>query len=94
MPFPEPVLDALHQLVPCDVVAYHDGPFGQPAAAFVGEPRGHVTSAMRAAEVRYLHQDRLTPVAGARKFSDFLTRGSFIASTFTARPRAHLESRT
>ena len=77
MPFPEPVLDALHQLVPCDVVAYHDGPFGQPAAAFVGEPRGHVTSAMRAAEVRYLHQDPLTPVAGARKFSDFLTRGEF-----------------
>jgi hypothetical protein len=50
MPFPEPVLEALRRLVPCDVVAYHDSPIGRPAAAFVGEPRGEVTSTIRAAK--------------------------------------------
>jgi DNA-binding CsgD family transcriptional regulator len=63
--------------VPCDVVAYHDAPIGRPAALYVGEPRGGVTSALRAAEIRYMHQDPLKPVDGARKFSDFLTRREF-----------------
>jgi DNA-binding CsgD family transcriptional regulator len=77
MPFPKPVLEALRRLVQCDVVAYHDAPIGRPAAAFVGEPRGEVTGTIRAAEVRYLHQDPLTSAEGACKFSDFLTRPEF-----------------
>ncbi len=75
--FPESVLEALRRLVPCDVVAYHERPIGNPAVAYAGEPRGEVTSAIRAAEVRYLDQDPLTPADGARKFSDFLTRRAF-----------------
>ncbi|HEY3069828.1 MAG TPA: helix-turn-helix transcriptional regulator [Gaiellaceae bacterium] len=74
-PFPEPVLVALHRLVPCDVVAYHEGrPIAEPALVFTGEPRGEMTPETRAAHQRHLDQDPLTPVEGARKYSDFLSR--------------------
>jgi hypothetical protein len=72
--FPELVLEALRRLVPCDVVAYRESPIGNPAVAYAGEPRGEVTSAIRAAEARYLEQDPLTPFDGVRKISYFLTR--------------------
>lgn len=77
VPFPEPVLEALRRLVPCDVVSYHEQPLGQPAVAFAGEPRGGWTREMRDAEVRYWHQDRLAPVDGARKIADFLSQREF-----------------
>ena len=76
-PFTEPVLDALRRLVRCDVVAYHEAPVGEPPVAFVGQPRGTVTKEVRCAEVRYAHQDPLTPAAGARKYSDFVSRREF-----------------
>jgi hypothetical protein len=50
IPFPEPVLDAFRRLVPCDVVAYHEQPPGQPAMVFTGEPRGEVTPEIRCNE--------------------------------------------
>jgi DNA-binding CsgD family transcriptional regulator len=77
-PFTEPVLDALRQLVPCDVVAYHErrGREGKEVI-WTGEPRGSATSEVREASKRYRHQDLLPPVAGARKYSDFLTRREF-----------------
>jgi hypothetical protein len=77
MPFPEPVLRAIRHLVPCDVVAYHEQPLGQPALAFTGEPLGAMTLDIRAAEVRYWHQDPMVPADGARKFSDFLSRREY-----------------
>ena len=88
-PFPEHALERLRQLVPCDVVAYHEGPVSQPAIAYAGEPRGPVTAAIREAHERYLWQDVLTPTEGARKYSDFLSPRQFHRLAFyneVARP--------
>jgi DNA-binding CsgD family transcriptional regulator len=79
IPFPEPVLEALRRLVPCDVVAYHEKLEGDAERTIIwtGEPRGAVTREVRAAGIRYWHQDPMTPVDGARKYSDFLSRREF-----------------
>jgi hypothetical protein len=79
IPFPEPVLEALRRLVPCDVVAYHERLDGDAERTIVwtGEPRGQVTPAVHAAGKRYWHQDPMTPVDGARKYSDFFSRREF-----------------
>lgn len=78
-PFPEPVLEELRALVPCDVVAYHEQhePCGAPEILFSGEPRAPVTPEIRAAHRRYLSQDPLSPADGARKYSDFLSRREY-----------------
>ena len=76
-PFPEHVLEGLRELVPCDVVAYHEGPISQPALVFTGEPRGEMTQAIRDAHERHLPQDPLTPVEGARKYSDYFSQREF-----------------
>lgn len=74
-PFPEPVLDALRRLVPCDVVAYHEASsLWEPAWGFVGDPRGPMTPDIRAAVERYAYQDPIPPGNGARKYSDFISR--------------------
>ena len=77
-PFPEPVLAALRRLVPCDVVAYHER-WGRGAKRIIwtGNPRGPTTPEVRDAGRRYEHQDPLTPVDGARKYSDFFSRREF-----------------
>ena len=71
--FPEPVLDALRRLVPCDVVAYHERVDSRAQVVFVGEPRGEMTRDVREAARRYRRQDVLTPADGAQMYSDFLT---------------------
>ena len=38
VPFPEPVLDALRRLVPCDVVAYHERLGSRDVVVWTGEP--------------------------------------------------------
>ncbi|OLE37365.1 MAG: hypothetical protein AUG48_04645 [Actinobacteria bacterium 13_1_20CM_3_68_9] len=78
-PFPEPVLEALRRLLPCDVVAYHEKFEGDAERTIVwsGEPRGAVTPDVHAAGVRYWHQDPMTPAEGARKYSDFFSRREF-----------------
>jgi DNA-binding CsgD family transcriptional regulator len=88
-PFPEHVLAGLRRLIPCDVVAYHEGPVSQPAVAYAGEPRGQVTQAIRDAHKRLVAQDVLTPVEGARKYSDYLSQRQFHRLAFyheVARP--------
>jgi DNA-binding CsgD family transcriptional regulator len=77
VPFPEPVLQLLRQLVPCDVVAYHErvDQTGTMHLGYVGEPRGVVTPEIKAATRRHWDSDPLTvPRTGARKYSDFLSR--------------------
>jgi len=76
-PFPAYVLEGLRRLVPCDVVSYHEGPISQPALVFAGEPRGEMTRAIRDAHERYLGQDPLTPVGGARMYSDYFSQHEF-----------------
>ena len=78
-PFPQPVLVALRRLVPCDVVAYHEQLNGAGDAEIVwtGEPLGPMMSEIREAHRRYWSESPLTPVYGARKYSDFLSRRAF-----------------
>ena len=77
-PFPEPVLHAFRRLVPCDVVAYHeDGTLGKPAISFAGDPCGPMTPEIRAAALRYRHQDPIPPANGARTSSDFVKRRDY-----------------
>ena len=74
-PFPEPVLDALRQLVPCEVVTYHVRTGGGvPAIARVGDWRSEWTPELRRIDARTWHQDGLVPTNGARKISDVLSR--------------------
>jgi DNA-binding CsgD family transcriptional regulator len=78
IPCPESVLDALRRLVPCDVVAYHEELTpGTPTIVFAGQPRGEMTQQIRDAHRRYSHQDPIRPAAGARKYSDFLSRREY-----------------
>jgi DNA-binding CsgD family transcriptional regulator len=70
--FPAPVLETLRQLVPCDVVTFHErSSSSQRVLVYSGEPLGAVTSEIRAAHRRFAHQDPLRPAAGARKLTDF-----------------------
>jgi DNA-binding CsgD family transcriptional regulator len=77
--FPEPVLDALRRVVPCDVVAYHERPHPKAGRAIVwsGEPRGPVTPEVAAAQRRVEGQDPLAPTRRARKYSDLFSRAEF-----------------
>ena len=71
--FPEPVLEALRRLVPCDVVAFHEhSESRRRVLVHVGEPVGRLTPEIRAAHRRYKHQDPFRPAAGARTISDFV----------------------
>ena len=79
IPFPEPVLEALRRLIPCDVVAYHEQLEGdaETTIVWVGEPLGEVTPEIREAGIQYWHQDPMTPADGARKYSDFFAQEEF-----------------
>lgn len=72
-PFPEPVLNALRRLVPCDVVAYHE----HFAVYAVGEPGGVVTPAIREAYELWRGQSPLKPARGVQMYSDYLTPRQF-----------------
>jgi DNA-binding CsgD family transcriptional regulator len=77
IPFPEPVLDALRRLVPCDVVAYHERLGSSDVVVWTGEPRGAMTPQIREASRRYAHAGPLIPADGARLYSDFLSPREF-----------------
>jgi DNA-binding CsgD family transcriptional regulator len=76
-PFPEPVLDALRRLVPCDVVTYHEHVAVSTPLAHVGEPGGIVTPAIRKAHKHWWDQSPLKPKRGAQMYSDYLTPRQF-----------------
>src|SRR2546429_7648999 len=76
-PFPEPVLDALRRLVPCDVVTYHEHVAVYAPLAQVGEPAGVITPAIREAHEQWWDQSPLKPVRGAQMYSDYLTPRQF-----------------
>ena len=77
VPFPDPVLEALRRLVPCDVVSYHESIGGLYGVTFAGDPRGTVTEEIRESTARWWHQDLLAPTRGARKISDLLSQRDF-----------------
>jgi DNA-binding CsgD family transcriptional regulator len=76
-PFPEPVLDALRRLVPCDVVTYHEKVAVYAPLAQTGKSAGVVTSAFREAHERWWDQSPLKPARGAQMYSDHLTQRQF-----------------
>jgi DNA-binding CsgD family transcriptional regulator len=82
VPFPEPVLDALRRLVPCDVVAYHERLGSRTVVVWAGEPRGSMTPEVREAMRRYGHADLLKPAGGAQLYSDVISPREFHRTGF------------
>jgi len=83
--FPEPVLGVLRELVPCDVVTFHERS-RRPGSVLVytGEPVGPVTPEVRAARLRFKHQDPWRPADGPRTLTDFVSARDFRRSEFYA----------
>jgi DNA-binding CsgD family transcriptional regulator len=82
-PFPAPVLEALRELVPCDVVAFHersDRP--ERVLVWAGEPVGEMTPEIREAHRRLHHEDPVRRVDGARRLSDVIRMREFRRSDF------------
>jgi DNA-binding CsgD family transcriptional regulator len=76
--FPEQVLETLRDLVPCDVVAFHEQSSSPDrVVVFTGEPRGTVTPEVRAAHHRLRHEDPMQPADGARTITDVISMREF-----------------
>jgi len=83
--FPEPVLAVVRELVPCDVVTFHEWSW-RPGRVLVytGEPVGPMTPQIRAAHRRLKHQDPLGPADGPRTLTDVVSMRDFRRSEFYA----------
>jgi DNA-binding CsgD family transcriptional regulator len=83
--FPEPVLAAIRELVPCDVVTFHERTW-RPGNVMVytGEPIGPMTPEIRAAHRRLKHEDPLRPAEGAQTLTDFVSVRDFRRTEFYA----------
>ena len=81
--FPEPVLEAIRELVPCDVVCFHERS-ATPGRVLVytGDPLGRVTPEIRAAHRQLEHEDPLQPSNGARKLTDVVLLREFRRQDF------------
>ena len=76
--FPEPVLEMLRELVPCDVVTFHElSASPDRVLVYAGEPVGEMTREIRAAHRRLKHEDPLRPAHGARKLTDVIPAREF-----------------
>jgi len=81
--FPHPVLQALRELVPCDVVTFHQGSARPDCVLlYVGDPLGPVTADVREAHRRLKHEDPLQPAHGARTLSDVVAPREFRRTAF------------
>jgi hypothetical protein len=83
--FPEPVLAAIRELVPCDVVTFHERSW-RPGniMAYTGEPISPMTPEIRAAHRRLKHQDPLRPAEAAQTLTDFVSLRDFRRTEFYA----------
>jgi len=83
--FPEPVLGVLRELVPCDVVTFHERSWRpERVLVYTGEPVGPLTPDVRSARRRLKHQDPWRPAEGARTLTDFVSLRDFRRSEFYA----------
>jgi DNA-binding CsgD family transcriptional regulator len=83
--FPEAVLQSFRELVPCDVVTFHEGSDSpRHVLVFVGEPVGTMTSDIRAAHRRLKHLDPFRPTTDPRTLTDFVSASRFRRSEFYA----------
>jgi DNA-binding CsgD family transcriptional regulator len=72
--FPEPVLQTLRELIPCDVVTFHERSNDPDRVlVYTGEPLGEVTEEIRAANRRLRHEEPMRPAVGSRMLSDFIS---------------------
>jgi DNA-binding CsgD family transcriptional regulator len=85
IPFPKPVLRALQELVPCDVVTFHEHT-NNPGHVLVytGDPVGEMTPEIRASHRRLEHEDPFRPADGPRALSDFVSHRVFRRTAFYA----------
>jgi DNA-binding CsgD family transcriptional regulator len=83
--FPETVLTALRELVPCDVVTFHEQSWRPDCVlVYTGEPIGPMTTEIREAHRRIKDQDPLQPAESARTLTDFVSVREFRRSEFYA----------
>jgi DNA-binding CsgD family transcriptional regulator len=83
--FPQPVLTALRELVPCDVVTFHERTWWPGnVMVYTGEPIGPMTPEIRAAHRRLKHEDPLRPAEGAQTLTDFASVRDFRRTEFYA----------
>jgi DNA-binding CsgD family transcriptional regulator len=76
--FPEPVLEALRELVPCDVVCFHERSASPDRVlVYTGDPQGEVTPEIRAAHRKLEPEDPVQPSNGARKLTDVVRLRAF-----------------
>jgi RNA polymerase sigma factor (sigma-70 family) len=77
-PFPQPVLHALRELVPCDVVTFHSSSTtSERVLVYAGEPVAEVTPEIRAARRRLEHEDPVRQVEGAQRLDDVVSPREF-----------------
>lgn len=76
--FPVPVLDTLRELVPCDVVTFHErSERPDRVVVFTGQPQGSITAEIRAAHRRLLHEDPLQAADRACTIADVVSMRTF-----------------
>lgn len=81
--FPEPVLQALRELVPCDVVCFHERSASPDRVlVYTGDPLGEMKPEIRAAHRRLEHEDPVQPGYGARKLTDVVRLRAFRREDF------------
>lgn len=84
-PFPQPVLQALRALVPCDVVTFHSSSeTGERVLVYTGDPVAPVTPEIRAARRRLEHEDPVRQVEGAQRLDDVVSLREFRQQQFYA----------
>ena len=72
--FPAPVLQVVRELIPCDVVTFHErSTSSERVLVYVGEPIGQLTPEIRAARRRLRHEDGVRPAVGARRRTDVVS---------------------
>ncbi len=81
--FSEPVLQALRELVPCDVATFHERSEGRGRVLiFAGDPLGEKTQEIEAAHRRLKQQDPFRPAAVPRTLTDFVSMRRFRQTEF------------
>jgi DNA-binding CsgD family transcriptional regulator len=76
--FSRDALSALRELVPCDVVTFHERSWApEQVLVYTGEPVGPVTPEIRAAHRRLADEDPLQPASRATRLTDVVSIGAF-----------------
>jgi DNA-binding CsgD family transcriptional regulator len=81
--FSEPVLQALRELVPCDVATFHERSESPVRVlVFAGDPLGEKSPEIQEAHCRLEYQDPFRPAEGPRTLTDFVSLREFRRTEF------------